>query len=227
MTTTARARKPGKGYKGMGMEGSVARWYARSTGNVIEQYRAEARRLSEQLREGGSVLEVAPGPGYLAVELARLGVHEVVGLDISKTFVELATENAKKAGVQVAFHHGNASAMPFDPGSFDLIVCRAAFKNFSEPVCAIEEMYRVLKPGGKAFILDLRPDATPEDIAAAVVEMKLSWWNSLVTRLTFKHMLLKRAHSKESFRRMAAQTSFHTCTFREEAIGLEVGFVKA
>ena len=169
---------------------------------------------------------MAPGPGYLAIELARLGVHQVVGLDISKTFVELATENAKKAGVKVAFHHGNASAMPFEPGLFDLVVCRAAFKNFSEPVCAIEEMYRVLKPGGKAIILDLRPDATSEDIAAAVAEMKLSWWNSLVTKLTFKHMLLKRAHSKESFRRMGSETSFRSCTLREETIGLEVAFVK-
>jgi ubiquinone/menaquinone biosynthesis C-methylase UbiE len=227
MTATVAVRKPRKGYKGMGMEGAVARWYARSTGNVIEQYREEARRLSGQIGEGGSVLEVAPGPGYLAIELARLGTYKVVGLDISKTFVELATENAKKAGVAVTFHHGNASVMPFDPGSFDLIVCRAAFKNFSEPVCAIEEMYRVLKPGGKAFILDLRPDASPADIAAAIAEMKLSSWNSFVTKLTFKHMLLKRAHSKESFRQMAAQTSFKTCTFREESIGLEVGLVKA
>jgi ubiquinone/menaquinone biosynthesis C-methylase UbiE len=227
MTATVAARKPSKGYKGVGMEGSIARWYARSTGNMVEQYRAEARRLSGQVGEGSSVLEVAPGPGYLAIELARLGGYRVVGLDISKTFVELATENAKNAGVQVAFHHGNASAMPFGPGSFDLIICRAAFKNFSEPVCAIEEMYRVLRPGGKAFILDLRPDASTEDIAAAIREMKLSWWNSLVTKLTFKHMLLKRAHSKESFRQMAGQTSFKTCTFREESIGLEVGLVKA
>jgi ubiquinone/menaquinone biosynthesis C-methylase UbiE len=226
MTATVGSRKASKGYKGMGMEGSVARWYARNTGNVIEQFREEARRLSAQIGEGGSILEVAPGPGYLAIELARIGGFKVVGLDISKTFVELANENAKKAGVQVEFHHGNASAMPFDQGSFDLIVCRAAFKNFSEPVCAIEEMHRVLKPGGKAIILDLRPDATPEDIAAAVALMKLNWWNSLVTKLTFKHMLLKRAYSKESFREMAAQTSFKTCTFREESIGLEVGLAK-
>jgi hypothetical protein len=44
--------------------------------------------------------------------------------------------------------------------------------------------------------------------------------------LTFKHMLLQRAHSKESFRRMAAQTPFKTCAFREESIGLEVALMK-
>ena len=96
------------------MEGALARWYARNTGNAIEQFRKEARTLAEQLAEGGSILEVAPGPGFLAIELAKLGDYQVVGLDISKTFVELATENARKAGVQVAFHLGNAASMPFD-----------------------------------------------------------------------------------------------------------------
>ena len=87
-------------------------------------------------------------------------------------------------------------------------------------------MHRVLKPGGKAFIFDLRPDASPADIAAAVDGMKLGWLNALITRLTFKHMLLKRAHSKESFRQMAAQTPFKTCAFREESIGHEVTLMK-
>jgi ubiquinone/menaquinone biosynthesis C-methylase UbiE len=226
MTATVGTEKPRKGYKGLGMEGALARWYAKNTGNAIEQFRKEARTLTEHLSEGASILEVAPGPGFLAIELAKLGDYQVVGLDISKTFVELATENARKAGVPVAFQLGNAASMPFDPDSFDLIVCRAAFKNFSEPVRALTEMYRVLKPGGKAFIFDLRPDASPADIATAVDGMKLSWLNALITRLTFKHMLLKRAHSKESFRRMAAQTPFKTCAFREESIGHEVALMK-
>jgi ubiquinone/menaquinone biosynthesis C-methylase UbiE len=226
MTATVGAEKRTKGYKGMGMEGAVARWYAKTTGGSLEEFRKEARRLAGLLTAGSSVLEVAPGPGFLSIELAKLGDYHVVGLDISKTFVEIATENARKAGIQVAFRHGNASSMPFDPGSFDLIVCRAAFKNFSEPVRAMAEMYRVLKAGGKAYILDLRPDASATDIAAAVDGMNLSRLNAILTRLTFKHMLLKRAHSKESLRAMAAQTPFKTCAFREESIGIEVSLTK-
>jgi ubiquinone/menaquinone biosynthesis C-methylase UbiE len=226
MTATLAERRPTKGYKGMGMEGSLARWYARNTGKAIAQFRNEARALAVRLPEHASILEVAPGPGFLAIELARIGKFQVTGLDISKTLVGIATDNARKAGMPVDFQLGNASAMPFEAGSFDLIVCRAAFKNFSEPARAIEEMHRVLKHGGKAIILDLRRDATPQEIAGEVDKMQVGWLNAVFIKLTFKHMLLKRAHSKESFRQMTAQTSFKTCAFKEESIGLEVTLMK-
>ncbi len=132
-----------------------------------------AQGVAAQLPSGSHVLEVAPGPGYFAVELAKLGSYHIVGLDISQTFVRIATDNAKRAGVDVEFRQGNASSMPFDSGSFDFVYCRAAFKNFSEPVRAINEMHRVLKPGGKAVIVDLRKDASASEIDAAVAEMGL------------------------------------------------------
>jgi ubiquinone/menaquinone biosynthesis C-methylase UbiE len=216
MTTTTT-----KGYKGMGMEGFLARWYAKTTGKDMDEFRRLAGELAARLPGGGDVLEVAPGPGYLAIELAKRGSYRIVGLDISHTFVRIATENAARAGVAVSFQHGNASAMPFASDTFDLLVCRAAFKNFSEPVQALCEMYRVLRPGGQALIIDLRPDASPEAIAE-YARSKQGWLNALFIRLTFKYMLLKRAYSQERFRQMAAATPFHSCTIREEGIGLEV-----
>jgi ubiquinone/menaquinone biosynthesis C-methylase UbiE len=107
--------------------------------------------------------------------------------------------------------------MPFPPNSFDFIVCQAAFKNFSEPVQALREMHRVLKPGGKALILDLRPDASPKAINAEVKKMRLGWFNSLVTKLAFRYCLLKRAYSREQFGRMASQTPFKTCEIQDRA----------
>src|SRR5438477_4807745 len=124
--------KQQKGYKGMAMEGIVARWYARirSSGSQIEDWRKQAAKLTSGLPDGADVLEVAPGPGYFAIEMAREGRLHITGLDISHTFVEIATENARQAGVSVVFEQGDASGMPFADGSFDLIVCQAAFKNF-------------------------------------------------------------------------------------------------
>jgi ubiquinone/menaquinone biosynthesis C-methylase UbiE len=120
------------------MEGPIARWYSRTTGRDMEQYRRLAATLAGRLGPGAEVLEVAPGPGYLAVELAGLGSFRVTGLDISRTFVGIATENAARAGVAVEFVQGDVAAMPFGPDSFDLAVCRAAFKNFPEPVRALD-----------------------------------------------------------------------------------------
>jgi ubiquinone/menaquinone biosynthesis C-methylase UbiE len=215
-----------KGYKGLGMEGFLARWYAKNTGKNRQNYREAAETVAGRLPGSGSVLEVAPGPGYLAIELAQLGSYRIVGLDVSHTFVEIARRNAQEAGVAVTFEQGNASAMPFEPDSFDFVVCTAAFKNFSEPVRAIEEMHRVLRPGGTALIGDLRPDAPPEAIDAEIKKMKPGRLNAWVIKLTFKHMLLKRAHTREEFRQMVARTPFKTCDIQEKGIALFVWLTK-
>src|SRR5262249_9867863 len=182
--------------------------------------------VAAQLAAGARVLEVAPGPGYLAIELAKLGDFHIVGLDISQSFVEIARQNATDAGVAVTFQQGNASSMPFAADSFDFIICKAAFKNFAEPVESMNEMYRVLKPSGHALIVDLRPDASPAAIHAEVKKMGLGWFNSLVTRFVFKYSLIKRAYSQDLFRQMASESAFRTCAIKEGLIGLEVTFSK-
>jgi ubiquinone/menaquinone biosynthesis C-methylase UbiE len=210
----------------MAMEGRIARWYARNTGKMRGEFVSAARAVAARLPGGGRVLEVAPGPGYFAIELARLGAFRITGLDISHTFVEIARENARSAGVEVEFRQGNASAMPFEPGSFDLVYCRAAFKNFADPVGAIREMHRVLRPGGEAVVSDLRRDATPRDIDAAVRDMHLGRASTILTHWIFKHSLIGRAYLPDDFRRMAAQTPFGSCQIKPESIGMEVSFRK-
>jgi ubiquinone/menaquinone biosynthesis C-methylase UbiE len=220
------APKEKKAYRGLPMEGLLARWYAKVTGRDVTEYRKLAEALARQVVPGGSVLEVAPGPGYLAIELARLGTCRVVGLDISQSFVRMAAENAQRAGVQVEFRHGDVAAMPFAPDSFDFLVCRAAFKNFSDPARALNEMNRVLKPGGRALIIDLRSDASADAIDAHVKSMGLGWVNSLLTKWAFKHTLLKRAYSEGQFRQMASEAPFKACEIRADPIGLEVSLTK-
>src|SRR5215813_3494196 len=95
MATAAFAAGPRrKPYLGIQMEGPIARWYARNTGRDTRRFIETADELASRLPTGSAVLEVAPGPGYLAVELARRG-YTVTGLDISQTFVDIATRNAQ------------------------------------------------------------------------------------------------------------------------------------
>ena len=225
LQTQPSAPKAAKPYKGMAMEGLIARWYT-----TIRKQDAEldllVRQVSDMLPDGSRVLEVAPGPGYLAIELARLGTYQVVGLDISASFVQIARAKAEEADIAVEFHHGNASQMPFGADTFDFIICRAAFKNFSEPVQAIQEMHRVLKLGGTALIIDLRGDASPEDVRTAVGSMGLSSINRLITQATFKHFLLKNAYTGAQIRQMVAQTPFAGCDIREDSIGMQIWLEK-
>ena len=219
MSAQVSAVKP---YKGLGMEGAVARWYASLTKKSIDNFKDLARRTATQIQPGSRVLEVAPGPGYFAIELAKLGDYKITGLDISKTFVEIARANAAEANVAVDFQRGNASDMPFPSESFDYLVCTAAFKNFAEPKRALEEMYRVLRPGGKALIIDLRSDASEDSISQAIKAMKVGIVNGIITKLTFRFMLLKRAYSRSAFEKLVSQTGFNEIQIQENLIALEV-----
>jgi ubiquinone/menaquinone biosynthesis C-methylase UbiE len=211
-----------KGYKGMGMEGRIATWYAKNTANDMVEFQALAERLAKAIRPGTRILEVAPGPGYLAIEIAKRGQFAITGLDISKTFVEIATANASRASVKIDFQHGNASAMPFADDTFDLILCRAAFKNFSEPLEAMNEMHRVLKPQGRAVIIDLRKDASMDDISAYIKDANVGWANSLIYKMTFRYLLIPRAYSKQQFIEMAASSRFGGAEIGESGIGFEI-----
>jgi len=211
-----------KAYKGVGMEGFTARWYASLTSKAMDDFKALARRVADQVPPGGQVLEVAPGPGYFAIELAKLGGYGITGIDISQTFVEIAQRNAMQAGVDVDFRLGDAANMPFEDESFDFLLCRAAFKNFSRPVRALEEMYRVLKPGGRALIIDLRKDAPKESVSKAVDGMRLGGVNTVITKLAFRFMLLKRAYTRAEFEQFLAKTKFGPIEIKEDLTGFEL-----
>ncbi|MFZ0831270.1 MAG: class I SAM-dependent methyltransferase [Thermoplasmata archaeon] len=205
------------------MEGIVARRYAklRRSGRQIEGWRKQAGQLTAGLPDGADILEVAPGPGYFAIEMARIGRFHVSGLDISRTFVQIEEENARQAGVTATFRFGDVSNMPFAGASFDLVVCQAAFKNFSRPDRAISEMHRVLREGGSAVVQDMRKDASDAAIREEVDGMRLGRWGAFMTRRIL-HGLRRRAYTKEQFEQMAARSPFGGCEITTSGIGVEI-----
>ena len=218
--------KTTKAYKGLPMEGMIASWYAKTTFKDLKRHKLMAKQLVEKIPANGKVLEIAPGPGYFCIELAKLGSYQITGLDISKSFVEIARRNAAEAGLKIDFRQGNASNMPFKDNTFDFTFCQAAFKNFSEPVKAIAEMYRVLRPGGLSVIADLRRDASAEEIEREVKGMGLSRINEILVRWTFDQMLLKSAYSVDEMKAMIAQTQFGKSKIDTNGIGFQVWLEK-
>ncbi len=207
------------------MEGMIASWYARNT-RGDHRHRACADRLAAHLPLGARVLEVAPGPGYLAIEIARRSDLRVSGLDISESFVRIARANAREAGLAIDFQHGNASQMPFAAASFDFVVCQAAFKNFTDPRGALDEVHRVLAPGGEASIYDLRKEASLEDIDAEVERLGQSRLSALWTRWVFRTFLLKNAYREDALRELVAQSRFGRGEILRDGIGFELCLAK-
>jgi hypothetical protein len=87
-------------------------------------------------------------------------------------------------------------------------------------------MHRVLRPGRKALIIDLRNDISDQAIDTAVDEMHLGRLDRFMTRATFKHVLRKRAYSRGDFVDMAKAAPFTDCDIIEGAIGFEVWLTK-
>ena len=216
----------GKPYRGISMEGGLATWYAKITRKDLGEFERLAQELAKDLSANARVLEIAPGPGYLSVALAKLGRFKITGLDISQSFVHMATQLAKREGVVARFIHGSASDIPLEDGSFDSIVCRAAFKNFSEPLRALNEMHRVLKPGGRATIIDLRKDASWEEIVTYVDGLKISRVNAWMTKFTFKHMLLKRAYTEAQMTALVGESDFKSLEIIKSPVGMEIKLIR-
>ncbi|MEV7093055.1 class I SAM-dependent methyltransferase [Amycolatopsis sp. NPDC051045] len=204
------------------MEGFQARWYAKNRGTEAQlaQYRRQAAEVTAGLADGAEILEVAPGPGFFAVELAKRGFR-VTGLDISHTMVEIALEEARKAGVEVGFRQGDVTKAPFAAESFDFVICQAAFKNFRQPVAALNEMHRVLRPRGFAVIHDLNHAATSADIERDVAGMHLGAVSGFTVRQTLG-WLRRRAFTPAQFEALAAESAFGGCSVTADGIGLEV-----
>jgi len=212
--------------KDIGITGRMAKWYDNnSRTSRLGEMREYADIVSDYAEKGAAVLEVAPGPGYLAIELARRGFI-VTGVEISADFVEIEKRNALEAGVSVNFLQGNASELPFPEKTFDFIICSAAFKNFSQPLRALEEMDRVLKPNGTALILDMNRDATNEDIEAEMRKTAMKGFDRLFVKFSFKTFLKKGAYTKEGFEELIAQTGFAKHEIKKAGIGFQVWLFK-
>jgi len=209
-----------KAYKGIGMEGGIARWYDRTTRRDMPEFVGLAGRIAALVPASASVLEVAPGPGFLAIELARRGLA-VRGVDISKAFVEIARRNAAAAGVTPRFDLGDAASLPVGEASVDFVVCRAAFKNFSQPVRALAEMWRVLRPGGTALVIDMRRDVSIAAVRRHVDGLGQGWLNRWFMMLVFRTSLIKRAYSIDEIRRMAREAGWAEPRIEITPVGFE------
>lgn len=168
-------------------------------GNRFRQQ--EYRRLAREavalgVPPGGKVLDIGTGPGFVAIEVARLLQDtgcQVVGMDLSRAMLALAAENAVKEGLNgvLIWREGNAKAMPFDDGEFNLIVCNDSLHHWEDPLPVFDEIARVLKKDGKYIVHDSKrlQQWTARFVSWLIglmipADFRVHYWNSIQSSYT-------------------------------------------
>lgn len=121
-------------------------------------YRQLLDGILQQDLTKGAVLDLGTGPGHVAIQLGRQRPDlRVVGLDLAAHMVEQAKRNAAKAGLdgRGIWPHADAHRLPFADNSFSLVISSFALHHWSEPVRILNEIARVLQPGGSYYLADL------------------------------------------------------------------------
>ncbi len=124
----------------------------------------ETKLIIKEGISSGLALEVGPGPGYLGLEWLKSTQGTALrGLDISDDMMTLAKRNAEEYGLtdRVEYYIGDATKMPFEDAYFDAVFTNGSLHEWANPENILNEVARVLKPGGRYCITDLRRDINP------------------------------------------------------------------
>ncbi|MDX2000809.1 MAG: bifunctional demethylmenaquinone methyltransferase/2-methoxy-6-polyprenyl-1,4-benzoquinol methylase UbiE [Chitinophagales bacterium] len=102
------------------------------------------------------ILDVATGTGDLAVALAKLQPEKIIGYDLSELMLSVGRDKVKQKGLEkiISMQKGDSENMPFDNNTFDAVTVAFGVRNFENTQRGIDEMYRVLKPGGTLLVLE-------------------------------------------------------------------------
>jgi SAM-dependent methyltransferase len=133
---------------------------------LLGPFRARiAANVAAVTSDGARVLEVGCGPGHLSVRLAHQHGLELTSLDLDPVMIARAQANtdraANRGGRRPSFLVGDVAALAFPDRSFDLVVSTLSMHHWADPAAGLAEIGRVLRPGARALIWDLRPGVRP------------------------------------------------------------------
>lgn len=144
-----------------------------------------AAYLLPHLESGQRLLDVGCGPGTITLDLAaRVAPGEVIGIDAAEAVIEEAEAARAAAGTaNVSFRPGDVYTLDFDDAAFDVVHAHQVLQHLSDPVAALREMRRVLRPEGVLAVRDSDYGA----FAWAPDDARLDRWNALYHRVTARN----------------------------------------
>lgn len=129
--------------------------YWKKQDDLEDAYSNEDRLIDALLAQldpaGKRILEVGGGSGRDSIRLAKMGA-EVTVIDYVRSSLDVVARNAEKHGAVITLAHGDALAMPFADGTFDVVFHQGLLEHFRDPGPLLRENRRVLKPGGLVLI---------------------------------------------------------------------------
>lgn len=183
-----------------------SRIYAAMAGSSIfrDFYSAVVSQVDEHMK-AGRVLDIGTGPGRLPIMLAsRNQLLYVIGLDLSEDMVKIASEAAAKKGLHnLEFRQGSADFLPFGDREFDLVISTLSFHHWKKPDQALDEIYRVLREGGEAWIYDMPRDVDPESFSR--MKKKYGFFRVWALRL---HAYMEPFYTDNQVHKVAAESRF-------------------
>jgi SAM-dependent methyltransferase len=144
-------------------------WAEKANDQVVVRFRAALGGAGQ-----GNLLDVACGPGVVTAAIAP-GAASVVAFDATDEMLEKAKSRCAKAGLlNVDFKCGDAENLPFEDAQFDGVVTRLAVHHFADPQRALNEMFRVLRRGGVAVVVDVvsSEDTDESDLQNAIERLR-------------------------------------------------------
>jgi ubiquinone/menaquinone biosynthesis C-methylase UbiE len=154
-----------------------AKWAIAFDERCVQYVRERAERMLPGNRYG-RVLDVGSGTGFFILNLWLAGfVGEAHACDISPGMLATCAESARAIGCDISLRTGDAEALPYEDGAFDLIIGHAFLHHLPEPELALGEIHRVLAPGG-AMLLAGEPTRTGDRLARGVGRLTWKSWRA-------------------------------------------------
>ncbi len=172
----------------------------------------------------GAALEIGPGPGYVGLEwLKKTKSSSLIGVEISPAMIVVAGKNAAEYGLsdRAKYVIYNAvDGLPFPDGSFDVVFATGSLHEWEKPENIFDEIYRVLKTGGRYFVSDLRRDISlPAKwlmLALCPRDMRQGFMSSLGA-----------AYTSGEISKILSATKLSGCEVKNDMMGLTISGVKA